>query len=585
MKFSEKHHKKTNGFSLIEAIVGAALVVTVFVAILGVFNSGIKLVGRSKAKAGALALANEQMENIRNLPYGDIGTVGGIPPGDISQTSTTSLNGIEYIRRTFIQYVDDLKDGQGGNDENGITSDYKRVKTEMTWPGASGPLALISDIMPKGIETTAGGGTLIINIFDTAAQPVSLAKIHIENSLIIPIVSLDVFTNAQGRVVFPGSPSASNYEITATKENYNAAQTYDADAINVSPSPGHLTILEGETTEASFVIDKVSAKAIKTWEPIKNFSWSDPFNDWSKISSFSSTSVGAGLAALAEETPGAYFANGFLISQDIGGIERLNSWNEFSWNDDTPTGTDIKYYLMRYQGSDLALVPDADLPGNSSGFQNSPADLSGLSTTTYPTLKLKAELSATAPAVTPSLLDWQISWKAGPFPLPNIAFRMRGEKITGRDASNNPIYKYDEDLTTDSGSQIQINNLEFDLYDITVDSSAIGYDISEICPFQPANILPNTSNATNFYLVDDASHTLLINVKDALENTLTGASVHLYAAGYDNTATSSACGQSFFSPLSPVEYNVDVSKSGYETANLTVSVAGQTRLEIKLNAI
>lgn len=580
-----KRKTQNHGFSLLEVIVGTALMLTFFLGVFGALNAGVKLVGRSKAKAGALAIANERMENIRNRPYGNVGTAGGIPAGNIPQTSTISLNGIEYTGRTLIQYVDDSKDGLGGADENGITSDYKRVKVAITWPNASRPVALISDIMPKGIETTAGGGTLIINVLNAGVQPVSLASVHIENSSIVPPVSLDVFTNSQGKVIFPGSPSSSNYEITATKAAHSVAKTYSADAINVNPEPRHLTIIEGETTEASFVIDKVSAKTVRTWEPIKDFSWSDYFDDWSKISSFSSTSVSAGLAGLAEESPGVYFNSGFLISLDIGGIENLNSWNEFSWNNIEPAGADVKYQLIRYQGSDLVLIPDSDLPGNSVGFDASPINLSGLSTTTYPTLKLKANLSASDTSFTPSILDWRISWKAGPFPLANAPFHARGQKIIGTNASGASIYKYSEDLATNLSGQLQINNLEFDVYDITVNGPVAGYDISESCPSQPVNILPDTINATDLYLVNHTNNTLLIKVKNAGGSALGGANVRLYKTGYDAAKTSSGCGQSFFSSLSVAEYTAEASRNGYNMASSTVSVSGQTTLEIIMNEL
>ena len=576
---------QNKGFSLLEVIVGTALMLTVFLSVFGVLNAGIKLVGLSKAKAGALALASEQMENIRNRPYGDVGTAGGIPAGDIPQMSTISLNGIEYIRRTLIQYVDSPKDGAGVNDENGIAADYKKIKVEMTWPSASHPVALVSDIMPKGIETTAGGGTLIINVLDAGVQSVSLASVHIENSSVIPSVSLDVFTNAQGRVIFPGSPSASNYEITVTKENYSTAQTYTAGAINVNPEPRHLTIIEGETTEASFVIDKVSAKTVRTWEPIKDFIWSDSFNDWSKVSSSSNVLINTDRAELAQETPPLYFDSGFLMSVDIGGIDRLNKWNELSWSDDEPAGTDIKYQVRYYSGPDFILIPDADLPGNSLGFENSPVDLSGLSTTTYNNLNLRADLRASDINFTSSLLDWRISWKAGPFPLPNTPFHVRGQKTIGSDALSAPIYKYSENLATNSSGQSQINNLEFDVYDITVDGSVVGYDISESCPPQPVNILPDTSNSADLYLVNHTSNTLLVKVKNAMGSIISGASVRLYKSGYDATKTSGDCGQSFFNSLSVAEYTAEASKAGYDTVSTAVNVAGQTTLEIIMNEL
>lgn len=577
---------KHSGFSLIESLIGTALMLLVFVSIFGVFNMGIKIVGKSKAKAGAIALTTERMELIRNLPYSEVGTLGGLVPGDIPQTESIVLNGIDYTRSVFVQYVDDPKDGLGADDENGITADYKVARVEVNWAGAANPVVFVSNIIPKGIETLAGGGTLKLNVFDASALPVASAQAHIENPNTDPPVSTDVFTNSQGKLIFPGVATSSGYEITITKDGYSSAQTYGADSYNVNPNPAHLTILEGKTTEASFVIDKVSVKTVRTWKPVSGFTWYDSFDDWNKVSTSSNISISAGRATLAEEATSSYFAAGFLMSSDMGGISNLVNWGEFSWNDNEPASTTVKYQIYYYDIlSNLVPVPDSDLPGNESGFENSPVDLTSLSTSTYPTLRLEANLSTADASSTPALLDWRFTWNAGPDPLPDIPFHMQGEKTIGSDAGGDPIYKYSKDLSTGAGGQLEINNLEFDVYGITIDSVSTGYDISESCPFQPVNILPDTTNTIDLYLVPHADNTFLTEVEAGSGGMLEGASVRLYNAGYDETRTTSACGQTFFTPLSSGAYSMEVSKNGYETATSTLDISGQKTLKIILNEL
>ncbi len=585
-------HKINNtrfGFTLIEAIIGAGLMIVAFVGIFGVFRMSMRLVDRSKAKVGALAIANERMELIHNLPYDDIGTLGGIPAGNIPQTENIVLNDINYTRRTLIQYVDDLKDGLGAADENGITADYKMIKVEVIWNAnySVSPVFLVSAITPKGMETISGGGTLVINVFNAAGVPVSSANVHIENSSTIPPISIDVSTNIDGKVFFPGSPSSSGYEIIVSKAGYSASQTYDAVSPNVTPDPGHLSVLEGQTTEASFAIDLVSEKTIKTWEPIKEFSWEDPFNDITKISESDNIAVVGGIVELEEEAPLVYKPTGYLMSRDIGGISSLQNWNQFSWNDSKLANTSIKYQIY-YENEffNLVPIPDADLPGNEVGFENSPVDLSGLNTGTYKTLRLKAVLSTSDTSVTPQIEDWKITWNAGPYPLANIAFNMKGQKIIGHNAAGDPIYKYSQNLSTGAGGNILLSNLEWDAYNITVNSPIIGYDVSEICPFQPFGIAPNTSNTTDMYLVAHSANTLLVAVKNSAGVMLDNVSTRLYKAGYDQTQITSSCGQTFFTPLSSSDYTVEISKAGYVTASTSpVSVAGQSRLELILNEI
>jgi hypothetical protein len=51
------------------------------------------------------------------------------------------------------------------------------------------------------------------------------------------------------------------------------------------------------------------------------------------------------------------------------------------------------------------------------------------------------------------------------FPLAgNVAFRMRGDKVIGTDAGNNPVYKYDNNLSTDGLGNLAAEDIEWDNY-------------------------------------------------------------------------------------------------------------------------
>ena len=247
-------------------MVAAGLMAIVFVGLATAFQGAIKLLSENKARSTATALANEKMESIRNLPYEEIGTSGGIPQGEIPQEESTTSNGISFIIKTFIQYIDDPADGLDLQDENGVTADYKKVRVEASWQGRAGEksVVLISNFSPQGIETITGGGTLIIYVLDAAFSPLPRAEVKIENSEVSPSISLTTLTNDQGKVIFPGSPASDSYEITVTKTGYSIAQTYDVTVQNPTPSPGHLSILEGKTTEATFLIDRLGSKSVET---------------------------------------------------------------------------------------------------------------------------------------------------------------------------------------------------------------------------------------------------------------------------------------------------------------------------------
>ena len=267
IKTAKDKARFSNGASLIDVIFGVSIMLIIFIGIFGIFKLSIELVSSSKSKTGALALANEQMEFIRSLSYNAVGVVGGIPAGNIEQEEIIILNKTIYTRRTFIQYIDDLKDGLEEEDENLIIADYKLVKVEIKWTigDTERKFSLISNIVPKGIETFEGGGTLIINSIDAYGMPIAGAQVNIKNNTIFPTIDLMAFTNNFGKIMFPGSPAAADYEIIVTRDGYSMAKTYDADVNNPNPDPGHLTVAEKETTRSTFAIDLLSGMDINTY--------------------------------------------------------------------------------------------------------------------------------------------------------------------------------------------------------------------------------------------------------------------------------------------------------------------------------
>jgi len=87
---------------------------------------------------------------------------------------------------------------------------------------------------------------------------------------------------------------------------------------------------------------------------------------------------------------------------------RLAVGTQLSWTDNEPVNTDIKYQLEYYDGA-WALIPDTDLAGNSTGFDDSPIDISSIKTT-YGQIRLRANLSTTDNMVTPSVQDWTVTY-------------------------------------------------------------------------------------------------------------------------------------------------------------------------------
>jgi len=95
------------------------------------------------------------------------------------------------------------------------------------------------------------------------------------------------------------------------------------------------------------------------------------------------------------------------------------TWGEATWSTTEPNGTDVKLQVLYATSSNAycnILVPNGSLSGNSTGFDvtASPLNLSGLSTSTYSKLCLRATLSSTNQS-NPTLNDWTLSWERQPY--------------------------------------------------------------------------------------------------------------------------------------------------------------------------
>jgi hypothetical protein len=214
----------SRGVTLIDTIVGIALMLVVFLGIYGAFELSVDVVMNNKARAGAIALADQRMEYIRSLTYSAVGTALGIPSGLIPQSETVALNGVTYTRRTVIAYEDDLNDSS-----NGTTENYKAVKVDVAWTSRSGTrhIALVTRVSPaNGLATScASCGTLVVNVVNAVSQPVAGASVSITNPSASPPISINTFTNMNGTVTLLPAPAVSGYSISATNLGYTSDQS------------------------------------------------------------------------------------------------------------------------------------------------------------------------------------------------------------------------------------------------------------------------------------------------------------------------------------------------------------------------
>ncbi len=553
--------------TLIDVIVGSALVLIIFVSLLGILRASILVSSLAKARAGASSLAGSQMEYLRGLSYDALGTIGGIPAGNIPQNKTIVLDGVTYTVRTYIQYIDDPADGLGADDTNGITTDYKLAKIVVSYvsAGATREVTLLSNFSPVGIETTNGGGTLLIHVVNFSGTVLAGATVRIVNASTTPAIDLSTFSDTSGEVLLGGAPTSTEYQVYVSKDDYSSAQTYVRDSFNQNPNPGYLTVVKDETTAYTFPIDLLSSLTLLTYSPPASAEFSDTFADESLLSATSSMDAVLGDLELVD---GALL--GYATSTNIA-PSNLYSWTSLSADTGISSGSGMR---VRVYDSSGALLPDTVLSGNSEGFSSFPVSLSNVATSTYSTLVLGVIATTSNSSIVPKLFDWTVSYKTAPTPLADAGFTLTGTKEIGTTGAGAPIYKTVISTTTDALG-VREMSLEGDKYSIVFG----GYDVLDACATPPYFMGPGDFRTNSFILGDKTTNQLLVTVTDASNFPVQDASVSLSetAKGYSKTVDTSLCGTAYFGNLATsTDYSVDISKTGYTTTTFSnVEVDGQ----------
>lgn len=568
-------YRSQGGFSYIELIVTSAIAALVFGGLFSSYETIISIIAESRMKANALALATERIEYIRSLSYSAVGTVSGVPAGTLPQTSTTILNGTSYYERILISYIDDDADGLAGADSNAVTSDYKLVKVEYAWPTRHGTSTIFqtTNIVPIGIETTAGGGTIRVNVFDATVAPVSGAEVRFVN----PAFSVDTsrFTGASGEAYLSGAPEGGGYQIYVTKSGYSSDSTYVASSSNPSPVTPVVSVLQSQVSTMNFQIDQVSDLDIFTLQPPVYGNFDDQFLDSSNVASTSNTVVSSSSLHLLA-TAGLYPASGWAQSVFVVPAT-LYAWESLENTLTVPTSTSLRVFVY-YNQTTPTLVPDSDLPGNSAGFTGGTINLSTLNPSTYPALALRAELGTTNPSLTSTVREWKLTYITNRTPIASVPVSVTSQKLIGVGVS-----KYQSSITTNGSGKYALSNMEWGAYTINEQSSS--YTASEVCPNSPYALPPNADVDLIISLVPTVSYPIRVVVKASDGTPIKDATVKLENGAYSELLQSSTCGQVLFNPpAAGTAYDLTVTKTGYTTVtvNDTEAASAGSVLEVVL---
>lgn len=259
---SFKFHDR-RGFTLIDVLISLGILVVLFGGIYLVYFSILDVIANLEFRAAATSVLNQEVEVIRNMKYEDVGTLGGVPAGLISQTKMVSFGSLSFSIKTVVRNIDDPFDGVlGGNPNDTAPSDYKLVEMEIDCVSCNKfvPLIFTTTVAPKNLEGASEDGSIFINVFDANGLGVSEAQVRVINQSVTPTIDLTDETNANGVLQLVGVPtSTQGYQIEVLKAGYSTERTYTpGDLSNPNPSKPHATVAARTVTSISFAIDKVS---------------------------------------------------------------------------------------------------------------------------------------------------------------------------------------------------------------------------------------------------------------------------------------------------------------------------------------
>lgn len=249
------------------------------------FSASSKSMDLAKAKIASVAIANEKMEEMRNMPYDDLATKTGAiyPPGDILDEEIVEEKGIRFKVNTAIYYIDDPYDGCADVHVDGVIDsiclqsmpvgkprdiypfDYKKAEVTITKVGRSSYLTkLSSTFSAEAAETATNTGIIKLCIVDATGAPVSEADISIENSEVNPVVDIHAKTGLDGCIMIPNLPPSTHndYHIIATKNGYSTDMTYPRTSQNPNALVPDVDVSVQQVTNQTLIIDRVSKLVI-----------------------------------------------------------------------------------------------------------------------------------------------------------------------------------------------------------------------------------------------------------------------------------------------------------------------------------
>jgi hypothetical protein len=576
-------HPPRNGTTLIDLVLSMAIIALLFGGVYLVYFSIETAVANVGVRTAATEAINNEIEMVRNLPYGSVGTVGGIPPGVIPQVQSVTQGNFTFSLQTTVLNIDDPYDTSPSSTP---VADYKLLDITASCPLCEKfvPIEITTTVAPSLLAEGTDYGSIFIYAIDANGLPVANASIRVVNASVTPSIDLTDTTNASGILKLIGVPTSSQgYEIFASKTGYSSAQTYPpGGAGNPNPVQPDITVATETVSNVTFAIDQVSTLTVTTEDDRCNAVGSEPFSiqgtkligtspDVLKFSTSSTTSA-SGTAVFDNMEWDTYFVSLTDPSENVAGTI------PFSPITLDPSSTQTFAFILQSAANPSLLVSVADA-STGAAIPNANVTLTG--TGVNKTL------------VTDHATFSQSDWSGGQF----------SSQTGGIDTSQAGTITL---LTNASGTYTTstISSLISNTFDVGGSSSTFN-TISWDPATEPQNttlefqVAANNDNATWDFVGPDGTPGTFFTASSTLPATLAGNRYFRYEvfmSTQDPNATpaldditvdfSANCvppAQVLFPSLPQETYNIDVTAPNYLEATGTVSVgAGATTTTVTM---
>ncbi len=264
--------KHNNGFTLVEVMVSILILAILTLGIYSLISLAIQISTENQHYVEAIEIANQRMEEIRNMPYDNVGTIGNpSAPGVLPQTETVTRQGT-YTVNNWVAFYDDPFDGTAASSTDTIPNDYKIATIKVSWLGRLGleNVTIFSKIIPKTMETFAGYGLLAVTVTNANGAPIPSDPISSTSIMVINVASSTAGSfpaDNTGHLYLPVPAAFQGYQVIVSKNGYNSSQTYPiGDSYNPHPATQYLnvTVNQGAKGDCALTIDKQATLNIET---------------------------------------------------------------------------------------------------------------------------------------------------------------------------------------------------------------------------------------------------------------------------------------------------------------------------------